>query len=68
MVAALHLVAASPAVTLECGLATLQMLIDDLVINNLPILEGFLAVPLGPGLGIELDREALDRYSFRGFD
>jgi len=68
VVAALHLVAASPAVTLECGLATLQMLIDDLVINNLPILEGFLAVPLGPGLGIELDREALDRYSFRGFD
>jgi L-Ala-D/L-Glu epimerase len=68
VVAALHLAAASPAVTLECGLATLQILIDDLLMNNLPVREGLLAVPTGPGLGIALDREALDRYSFRGFD
>lgn len=68
VVAALHLAAASPAVTLECGLATLQMLIDDLVKNDLSVRDGLLAVPTGPGLGIALDREALDRYSFRGFD
>jgi o-succinylbenzoate synthase len=66
--AALHLAAASPAVTLECGLATLHMLSDDLLIDDLPVRDGFLAVPTGPGLGVALDREALDRYSFRGLD
>jgi o-succinylbenzoate synthase len=64
VVAALHLAAASPAVTLECGLATLHLLIDDLVMNDLTVREGFLAVPSGSGFGAALDREALDRYSF----
>ncbi len=64
--AALHLAAASPAVTLECGLATLHLLVDDLVMNDLPVRDGFLAVPTDPGLGVALDREALDRFSFRG--
>jgi o-succinylbenzoate synthase len=68
VVAALHLAAASPAVTLECGLATLHLLADDLVINDLSVRDGLLTVPTSPGLGIVLDREALHRYSFRGFD
>jgi o-succinylbenzoate synthase len=68
VVAALHLAAAAPVVTLECGLATLQMLSDDLLIDDLPVHDGFLTVPTGPGLGVALDWEALDRYSFRGFD
>jgi len=68
LAAALHLAAASPAVTLEYGFATLHLLIDDLVMDDLSISDGLLAVPTGPGLGIALDREALDRYSFRGFD
>lgn len=68
LAAALHLAAASPAVTLECGLATLDLVIDDLVINHLAVRNGLLAVPAGAGLGIELDREALDRYSIRGTD
>ena len=59
---ALHLAAASPAVTLECGLATLHLLVDDLVTNDLLVRDGLLTVPTGPGLGIELDREALRRY------
>ncbi len=62
LVAALHLAAASPAVTLECGLATLHLLIDDLLIEDLPVRDGFLVVPTGPGLGVALDWEALDRY------
>jgi L-Ala-D/L-Glu epimerase len=68
LVAALHLAAASPAVTLECGLATLDLLIDDLVINNLPVRNGLLDVPADAGLGVALDQEALDRYSIRGTD
>ena len=62
LTAALHLAAASPAVTLECGLATLHLLVDDLLVNNLPVHDGLLTVPTGPGLGIELDWEALRRY------
>jgi len=65
LVAALHLAAASPAITLECGLATRHLLVDDLLIDDLPIRNGFLAVPSGPGLGVVLDREALDTYSLR---
>jgi o-succinylbenzoate synthase len=63
LAAALHLAAASPAVTLECGLATLHLLVDDLLIYDLPVRDGLLAVPTGPGLGVVLDWEALDRYS-----
>jgi o-succinylbenzoate synthase len=62
LAAELHLAAALPAVTLECGLATLPLLVDDLLIEELPVRDGFLAVPTGPGLGVELDRQALDRY------
>ena len=62
LAAALHLAAASPAVTLECGLATLHLLVDDLLIDDLPVHNGFLTVPTGPGLGVALDWEALDSY------
>ena len=69
LAAGLHLAAASPPVTLECGLATLHLLADDLLIDDLPIRDGFLAVPTGPGLGVELDRQALDQYAvYSGVD
>lgn len=63
IVGALHLAAASPEVTLECGLATQHLLADDLLINHLTLDSGFLTVPTEPGLGIQLDRNALARYS-----
>ena len=59
---ALHLAAASSEVTLECGLATLHLLADDLLIDDLMLDHGFLAVPEGSGLGIHLDRDALAYY------
>lgn len=62
VVAALHLAAASPSVTLECGLATLPLLADDLLVNDLPVSAGMIALPDGPGLGVELDREALQLF------
>jgi o-succinylbenzoate synthase len=69
LAAALHLAAASPAVTLECGLATLHLLGDDLLIDDLAVRDGFMAVPPGVGLGVALDWEALNRYSLiRGFN
>lgn len=64
VVAALHLVAAQPLLTLACGLATLDLLEDDLIFAGLPILQGQMAVPTGPGLGVTLDEAALARYSY----
>jgi len=58
--AELHLVAASPTVTLECGLATLPLLADDLLTGELPVHNGFMTVPTGTGLGVELDQQSLN--------
>ncbi len=60
---ALHLAAAMSEITLECGLATLSLLEDDLLLTGLAIQNGVLAVPAGPGLGVSLDRAALARYT-----
>jgi len=63
--AALHLAAASLAVTLECGLATLDKLENDLIEETLPVLDGQMMVPAGPGLGLSLDEAALQYYDAR---
>jgi o-succinylbenzoate synthase len=57
--AALHLVAATPTITLECGLATLPLLTDDLLDTDLPIQDGYMTIPQAAGLGVELDRTAI---------
>ncbi|GHO43328.1 o-succinylbenzoate synthase [Ktedonospora formicarum] len=62
--ATLHLAAASSEITMACGLATLAHLEDDLLSVDLPLQAGTLSVPTTPGLGIQLDRTALARYSF----
>jgi len=57
--AALQL-AAGERVSLACGLATLE-LFDARVARALPApRDGLLAVPQGPGLGLEVDEDALD--------
>jgi len=63
LVGVLHLAAACPTVTLPCGLATLALLEDDLLADDLNIQQGCLTVPTTPGLGVTLDRAALARYS-----
>lgn len=55
--ATLHLAAALPRVTLPCGLATLSLLEDDLLVDGPTIERGYMAVPAGPGLGVTLKRE-----------
>jgi o-succinylbenzoate synthase len=64
LAALLHLVAATPAVTLECGLATTDLLVDDLIVEAFPIINGEIAVPRGSGLGVNIDEEALNRYGY----
>lgn len=57
--AALHLAAASPEVTLACGLATLDLLEDALLHEGLPINAGIMQVPEGPGLGVQINHALL---------
>jgi o-succinylbenzoate synthase len=62
LAALLHLVSASPEITWPCGLASLDRLVDDLLLADLSVLNGTMAVPTGPGLGVDLDRTALLQY------
>ena len=34
----------------------------DLLVESLPIVDGRMTVPAGPGLGVELDEDAVARY------
>ena len=60
--AALHLAAASPEITLPCGLATLNLLQNDLLQTSLSIQQGSIELPPGPGLGVHLDQVTLKRF------
>ncbi|HSQ01286.1 MAG TPA: enolase C-terminal domain-like protein [Candidatus Dormibacteraeota bacterium] len=60
--AAAHIAAAIEGPLRACGLATAELLAGDLVRVPLSIADGALMVPDGPGLGVEIDREALVRF------
>lgn len=60
--ATLQLAAASPEITLACGLATLDLLESDLLQNSLTIRSGEMELPTGPGLGVQVDQVMLQRY------
>ncbi len=61
--AALHLAAALPEEGPACGLATGSLLAGDIVVWPLVVRAGRMALPDGPGLGVELDEAALVRYA-----
>lgn len=63
--AALHLAAALPAKGPAHGLATGSLLAADVVARPLAVRAGRMALPEGPGLGVELEEEALARYGMR---
>ncbi|MCD6529304.1 mandelate racemase/muconate lactonizing enzyme family protein [Candidatus Bathyarchaeota archaeon] len=60
--AALHLCAATANATLPSDLIGNYIREDDLAEAPLPIRDGFMEVPEKPGLGVELDEEALQKY------
>ncbi|WP_181687126.1 mandelate racemase/muconate lactonizing enzyme family protein [Halorhabdus salina] len=53
--AALHL-AASLGIDRACGLATGDLLVEDLGKDPAPVREGRMGVPVAPGIGVSLDR------------
>ncbi|MHB8514756.1 MAG: o-succinylbenzoate synthase [Dehalococcoidia bacterium] len=61
--AALQLAATLPRPVWACGLATLDLLADDVIVENLRITGGRMALPAAPGIGVTLDTLALARYS-----
>jgi len=61
--AQLHLAAAAPNCQLPGDHAGPWLRESDLLMNSLKIENGGITVPSGPGLGIEVDMAALDRYT-----
>ena len=62
LAAALHLAATLPASSPACGLATADLLADDLVAEPLTIIDGRMLLPGGAGLGVVVDEAALRRF------
>jgi len=60
---AAHLAALLPEPRLACGLATLPMLAGDIARGCPSPQRGALALPVTPGLAVELDDGALDRFA-----
>jgi o-succinylbenzoate synthase len=60
---ALQVAAALGATPYAHGLATLDLLEDDLILAAPPVLCGEMRLPAAPGLGVELDEAALGRYA-----
>ena len=61
----LHLCAAAPSFTRPHDIVGLWAKEDDCLMEEFPVIEGTVAVPAGPGLGITLDMDALERYAVR---
>jgi len=59
--AALQLVASSPGLS-NCHDYACHQLQEDLLVEPLEIVDGMIAVPRGPGLGVEIDRAKVEHY------
>ena len=59
---ACHLGAVMPTATLP-GVTASHTYEDDLIVQGHTVQRGFMKVPEGPGLGVELDEDAASRYS-----
>jgi len=63
MAASLHFMASTPNVHYGSDYYVANfLLVDDLIAEALPMADGYMAVPHGPGLGIEIDWAAVERY------
>jgi L-alanine-DL-glutamate epimerase-like enolase superfamily enzyme len=61
LAAMLQLAAATPAFS-HCNECAHHQLQDDLLVEPLEIIDGMIAVPHGPGLGVEIDRAKIEKY------
>ena len=61
--ASLHLAALASVEGPACGVATATLLEHDLLVAPVPVTAGAMQVPSEPGLGVELDMKAVQRYA-----
>jgi muconate cycloisomerase len=59
----LHVAAATKSATRPSDLFGRLIREHNLITDDFPVADGAVAVPAGPGLGVELNRTALDRYT-----
>jgi muconate cycloisomerase len=64
---ALHVCAASRSMSLPCDVYGRTLRRHNLIDNSFKVEKGTIAVPTGPGLGVSIDRDALDRHTIRNF-
>ena len=62
---ALHMCAAGPSLTRPNDIVGFWAKEDDCVREGFPVVEGTVALPDGPGLGVTLDMDAVERYGVR---
>lgn len=61
-----HLIAATPEITLGCEFYQAKyFLVEDILTTPFPIENGDVVVPDTPGLGIEINKDALEKYHTR---
>jgi muconate cycloisomerase len=63
--AILHVSAATKACTLSSDVVGEKIRQDDLIVSPIRFQDGFALVPQGPGLGVELDMDAVERFAVR---
>jgi L-alanine-DL-glutamate epimerase-like enolase superfamily enzyme len=59
--AMLQLAASTPAFS-RCNECAYNALQDDLLVEPLEIIDGMIAVPQSPGLGVQVDRTKVEKY------
>jgi muconate cycloisomerase len=65
--ASLHFACSSPAIKYGSDFYTANyLLMDDLILEPLKVEEGDILVPTGPGLGVEPDWDAIERFKVSG--
>ena len=60
-----HAAAACESMTLTSDICGETLRVDDLISDPLVIENGHVRVPEGPGLGVTLDEDALERFRVR---
>ena len=61
LAAALHVAAAAESLAGACGIGTAELLTRDVVAGPLPVEDGGIAIPSGPGLGVTPDRGRVEK-------
>lgn len=63
----LHIAAASASCTIPSDIFGELVRVDDLIVEGIKFKRGAAIVPTAPGLGVQLDQAALDRYATGGW-